>query len=136
MVKKWIIVNLKVKTQKIPNFKERTRQRQPIPFHASTNPISQYSTRRHLVLQHPQRYCTTNIGIIFQLSKFISIFLQSFLPFLTILSGALPDPLCARFFTLSTFAKGTFRICNNVAHNWLQGFAVCKSRAKVGLGVK
>ena len=47
-----------------------------------------------------------------------------------------PDPSRTRFFTLSTYAKGTFRICNNVAHNLLQGFAVCKRRAKRGLGVK
>ena len=46
------------------------------------------------------------------------------------------DPLHTRLFNLSTFAKGTFCNCNNVARNLLQGFAVCKNRAKVGLGVK
>lgn len=47
-----------------------------------------------------------------------------------------PDPLCARFFTLSTFAKGTFSKHNSLAHFLLRRFAVCKSRAKRGLGVK
>ena len=51
-------------------------------------------------------------------------------------AGALPDPLCARIFKCSTFAKGRYCKYNSLAYFLLQGFAVCESRAKVGLGVK